>query len=124
MMYCLSQRPRPLTFIRLSVKGYDVARDLKRISRAVTKRRVFLAFLFVIALFAVFGDKGIVELLRVKGELRGILEQNIGLERENRKVEREITLLKSDRRYIEHIAKKELGMIRKNEMIYRLEPSE
>jgi len=94
------------------------------LGRGLTKRRIFIALLLIIALFAVLGDKGLIDLYRVRGELDGIQTYNRALEKENREIEKEIALLKGDRRYIEHIAKKELGMIRKNEVIYKIRPGE
>lgn len=94
------------------------------LGRGLTKRRIFIALLLIIALFAVLGDKGLIDLYRVRGELDGIQTYNKALEKENREIEKEIALLKGDRRYIEHIAKKELGMIRKNEVIYKIRPGE
>lgn len=99
-------------------------RDIKMLGRGLTKRRVFIALLLIIALFAILGDKGLIDLYRVRGELDGIQTYNRALEKENREIEKEIALLKGDRRYIEHIAKKELGMIRKNEVIYKIRPGE
>ena len=94
------------------------------LGRGLTKRRIFIALLLIIALFAVLGDKGLIDLYRVRGELDGIQTYNKALEKENREIEKEIALLKGDRRYIEHIAKKELGMIMKNEVIYKIRPGE
>ncbi len=94
------------------------------LGRGLTKRRIFIALLLIIALFAVLGDKGLIDLYRVRGELDGIQTYNKALDKENREIEKEIALLKGDRRYIEHIAKKELGMIRKNEVIYKIRPGE
>ena len=81
--------------------------------------KLFLALIFAIALFAVFGDRGLIDLWRLKGQRDGIVLTNKGLEAENRDLEKKIALLKSDRRYIGEIARTELGMIGRNEVIYR-----
>ena len=70
--------------------------------------------------FAVFGDKGLIDFYRLKKELGGILSYNKGFEKENRGLAKTIELLKNDKRYLEHIAKNELGMLGKDELLYRI----
>ncbi|MBI5644442.1 MAG: septum formation initiator family protein [Deltaproteobacteria bacterium] len=81
----------------------------------------FIAAALFIGAFAVFGDKGLLDVYRLRRERDGILSYNRSLEQENKNLEQSIELLKSDKRYIGHIARKELGMIGKNEMVYRFE---
>lgn len=85
------------------------------------KKYLLLAFIPAIAAFAVFGDKGLLDVYGLKKELNGILSYNSTLEAENKSIEEKINLLKTDRRYIGYIARKELGMIGKNEVVYRIE---
>ena len=85
------------------------------------KKYLLLALIPAIAAFAVFGDKGLRDVYRLKKELNGILSYNRSLDEENRDLEEKIALLKTDRRYIGYIARKELGMIGKNEVVYRIE---
>ncbi|MFQ5441134.1 MAG: septum formation initiator family protein [Thermodesulfobacteriota bacterium] len=82
---------------------------------------IFGAVILAITLFTVFGDKGLIDVYRIKKDRNNILRYNSELEKENAGLERRIALLKKDRRYIEDIAKKELGMIRKDEVVYRFE---
>ena len=70
---------------------------------------------------AVFGDNGVLDVFRLRKERDGILSYNRSLEDENKKLEESLELLKTDRRYIGSIARKELGMIGKNEVVYRFE---
>lgn len=88
-------------------------------------RKNFLIFFVVIIMaittLAVFGDKGITALLRLKEE-RGVLEdKNASLEEENQRLAGEIELLKNDKRYIATIARKELGMVGPDDVIYKIE---
>ncbi len=85
------------------------------------KKYIFLAAVLLIAGFAVFGDKGLLDVYRLKSERDGIISYNRDLEEENKKLEASIRLLKTDVRYIGFIARKELGMIGKNEVVYRIE---
>ncbi len=90
--------------------------------RAERKRRglkLFAALILGIALFAVFGDRGLLDLMNLKGQRDAIVLTNRDLERENRDIEKKIALLKNNRRYIGEIARTELGMIGRNEVIYR-----
>lgn len=81
---------------------------------------IFLAFLGV-ALYAVFGDKGLLDVYALKRERDGIVAFNRTMEAENRQMEARIERLKTDERYIGYIARTELGMIGPNEVIYRIE---
>jgi len=80
---------------------------------------LFIALIFAIALLAVFGDKGLTDAWRLKGDRDRILSTNKALEKENSELEKKITLLQKDKRYIGKIARDELGMIGKNDVIYR-----
>lgn len=85
------------------------------------KRPVLLLFLFLLLLFGFFtffGDKGIFHLLKLKKELARIKETNLKIEEENQRLREEIRRLKQDKRYIEEIARKELGMVKEGEILY------
>lgn len=43
------------------------------------------------------------------------------LRAENERLRREVEALKSDRRYLESIARKDFGLVRKNEVIYQFQ---
>lgn len=88
----------------------------------LNKRNIFIAAITAVFLFTVFGDKGLIDLYRLGHERDGILAQNRTLEGDNRELEKKIMLLKTDKRYIEHVAKTELGMIHRDEVVYKLEP--
>ena len=80
-----------------------------------------IAFLLMFGVFAFFGEKGIFNLLRLQKEVVRIKEKNSKLEEENRQLKEEVKRLQSDKRYIEEIARKELGMVKEGEIIYRFE---
>ena len=88
------------------------------------KKRIllFILFLFLIlGLFTFFGDKGILHLLRLQKELGRIKEMNIKMEEENQKLREEVRRLQYEKRYIEEIARKELGMVKEGEIIYQFD---
>jgi len=78
--------------------------------------------LFILGSFTFFGEKGIFNLLRLRKEVARIKEVNSKLEEENQKLKEEVKRLQSDKRYIEEIARKELGMVKEREIIYRFDP--
>jgi cell division protein FtsB/cell division protein DivIC len=88
------------------------------------KKRIllFILFLFLIlGLFTFFGDKGILHLLHLQKDLARIKEMNSKMEEENRKLREEVKRLQYEKRYIEEIARKELGMVKEGEIIYQFE---
>jgi cell division protein FtsL len=88
------------------------------------KKRVLLfilIFLLILGIVTFFGEKGIFNLLRIQKEVARIKEKNAKLEEENQKLREEVKRLQTDRRYIEEIARKELGMVKEGEIIYQFD---
>jgi cell division protein FtsB len=82
---------------------------------------VALAALALVTTFAVFDDKGLLDILRLEREKANLENEIALLERENKTLEEEVRLLKTDKQYIARIARKELGMVGKKEVIYIME---
>ena len=76
-----------------------------------------------ILLIIVFGDRGLVEVGHLKGERDRLLRDNRALKEKNLALRREIERLKTDPAYIEHVARQELGMIGRDEVIVRFSDS-
>lgn len=93
--------------------GSDVSAGQKILLSLVTL--VLLNVLLVI----IFGDRGVVEVDRLKGERDRLLRDNRDLTQQNLSLRREIDRLKTDPAYIEHVARQELGMIGRDEVIVR-----
>lgn len=73
--------------------------------------------------FALFGDKGVINTLRMleyKASLKEKIEQ---LEADNAELRREIHALRNDHSYLEALARKELGMVKEDELIYQFPPA-
>ena len=87
------------------------------------KHTVFisLSILLLMALFvySVFREYGYSHLLNARLKLTGIIQTNAQIARENHKFRVEIDRLKHDPLYIESIARHELGMVRKDELILK-----
>ena len=76
---------------------------------------------FILGGLTFFGEKGIFHLLRLQKELARVKEMNIKIEEENRKLKEEVRRLQYEKRYIEEIARKELGMVKEGEIIYQFD---
>lgn len=73
--------------------------------------------LFNLLLLIAFGDNGLVELSRLRDRQQTLAEQNQSLARENVDLHRTISRLKTDPVYIESVARNELGMVGKDDVI-------
>lgn len=76
------------------------------------------AMIFLLGMI-VFGDNGYMDLCQRGTELSELSSQNQVLENENSALYRQIKRLKHDPRYVENVARRELGMIGKNEVIFK-----
>jgi cell division protein FtsB len=88
----------------------------------MSRKIIFLvASAIFILLFAVivFSKNGYIAFQRMKKEERALIDQNKKIETENLKLYREIERLKHDPEYIENVARQELGMTGKDEIIIK-----
>ena len=82
---------------------------------------IIIVGMLVLLFIAVFGDKGAADLSMLRQEQRLIMQKNDRLEAENVELIRQIDRLKNkDLGFIESIARQELGMVRKDEVILKL----
>ncbi len=72
-----------------------------------------------ILFFTVFGDKGLLRIYELKQDKQKIDGQLTESRENNEKLKREIIALRTDRRYMESIARKDFGLVRSNEVIYQ-----
>ncbi len=85
------------------------------------KATIYLAAsaLLALLLFIVFSDHGFIDLQRLRKHKKTLIQTNSGITRENLSLYREIERLKNDPKYIEHVARQELGVIGKDEVILK-----
>ncbi len=80
---------------------------------------VSVLFLFPLLVMIISGDNGFFDLKRLNKEKAELVEQARDLESENLKLYRKVERLKNDPVFIENVARQELGMIGKDEIILK-----
>lgn len=78
-----------------------------------------LALVALILGFALFGDRGILHMLKLSGQQATLTQKLADVESQNEGLRTEIAALRGDRRYIERIARTELGMVRDDELVFQ-----
>ncbi|MCD6152779.1 MAG: septum formation initiator family protein [Syntrophobacterales bacterium] len=81
--------------------------------------RYFIIVILFMGFLILFGNKGLVDYFSLKGKLFAIKATNERIVKENSMLKKKITLLRHDLRYIENIARNELGMVKKGDIIYK-----
>lgn len=82
--------------------------------------RYLVAFVFLMTLLITFGNRGVVDNYFMGKRLAQLKAENNGLETQNKELAGKIILLRSDPAYIESIARNELGMVKKGDVVYRM----
>jgi cell division protein FtsB len=77
------------------------------------------ALIAVVMGFALFGDRGVIQMVRLNNQKAELLEEVAAVELKNGALREEINALRSDRRTIERIARTELGMVRQDELVFQ-----
>lgn len=72
----------------------------------------------VFCLWLFFAPNGLVRYYRIQQEVELVKSETASLEEQNRTLAEDVGRLKNDPAYLEDVARKEYGLIRKNEMIF------
>ena len=72
-------------------------------------------------LFAIFGSRGLVQVYKLKGEGNRIQMSNARLQEDNRKLVEQIRRLRNNKEEVEKVAREELGLVKKGEIVYQFE---
>jgi cell division protein FtsB len=75
--------------------------------------------LLFMAMLIVFGEKGLTDYFSRQGRMRAMTKENSIIRQENDVLKKEIERLQIDSRYIESIARSDLGMVKKGDIVYR-----
>jgi cell division protein FtsB len=81
--------------------------------------RYLIVFVFVMSMLITFGKRGLVDNYAMKERLMALKKTNQDISVENKELSKKVMLLKGDLQYTEMLARNELGMVRKGDIIYR-----
>jgi cell division protein FtsB len=79
----------------------------------------WVVLLLLLVGFALFGDKGVLRLLKTYNHRTDLQLKVEQLVTENQRLKETIEALQNDHATIERIARQELGMVRKDEIVYQ-----
>lgn len=87
-------------------------------------KRVLVTVLMLVSVmifFTFFGEKGLLQVYRLRRELKEIERVNMELRQENERMRAEIGNLRTNKKYIEELARRELGLVKKGEIVYQFD---
>jgi cell division protein FtsB len=87
-------------------------------------KRVLVTILLLVSVmifFTFFGDKGLLQVYRLRRELKEIGRVNMELQQENDRLRAEIDNLRTNKKYVEELARRELGLVKKGEIVYQFD---
>ncbi len=76
--------------------------------------------LVLLVVAAVYGDHGLIHLMRMRAEQTDLEHAAFDLQQQNEQLRERIRRLRSDNHYIEQLARERLGLVKKGEIMYRL----
>jgi cell division protein FtsB len=71
-----------------------------------------------------FGERGFIHLYRMEKDRQAHIKRILTLEEENQALLEEIKRLRTDKDYLESVARTELGLVKDNEILYRFDSQE
>ncbi len=80
-----------------------------------------ISIMIILVFLILYGKNGFIDVHNLRLQEQAIIEENEAINAANRVLERKINRLKSDISYIEHIARHELGMVAKDELVFRFQ---
>lgn len=95
-----------------------------RFLRAFRKKYLFclVGFIAIIFFFIIFGGRSLMQIYHLKEEREKIRTANARLREENQKLADQIERMKNNKKEeVEKIAREELGLVRKGEVVYQFE---
>ena len=97
----------------------ETSRDLVRGVIGMKVGRYLVVFVLLMCALITFGDKGLIDNFRMKEKMMALKKINHELTLENIALKKNITLLRDDLSYVEMMARSELGMVKKGDLVYR-----
>jgi cell division protein FtsB len=71
-----------------------------------------------------FGERGFIHLYRMEKDRQAHMARILKLQKQNQALLEEIKRLRTDREYLESVARTELGLVKDNEILYRFNREE
>ncbi len=91
-----------------------------------TRQKIFITVAAVVLvnffLLILFGEKGFTDLLSLRAQKQQVLDQNEALVQKNISLYHRIERLNYDPRFAEQVVRKDLGVVGKNEIIFKKKP--
>jgi cell division protein FtsB len=81
--------------------------------------RYLAVFVLVMGFLIAFGNRGLVDNYMMRERLAALKKANQDIARENKGLKKTIILLRSELPYVEMVARNELGMVKKGDLVYR-----
>ncbi len=81
--------------------------------------RYIIAFVLFMMALIVFGDRGLIDNYRLNQKMTDLKRINHVMTLENIALKKNITLLRDNLSYVEMVARSELGMVKKGDLVYR-----
>jgi len=81
--------------------------------------RILLLVLVLMGFVILFGSRGVLDNIRLQQKIATLARSNEELGLANDALKKEILLLRNDPRYIETVARNELGMVKRSDLVYR-----
>jgi cell division protein FtsB len=82
--------------------------------------RFLLILILIIGMFIVFGNRGLRDNYVMRERLMVLKKANQDLLQENKELYKTTGFLRDDMSYIEQVARNELGMVKKGDLVYRI----
>ena len=98
-------------------------RFLKKIIKKAAKnkrRTILLIALFLLALYLLFDNKGIITRIRLEAQHREWIEKLKADSLETKRLQEQIKALEGDKKTIEKTAREKYGLARENETVYQV----
>jgi len=101
-----------------SAKAMALLPPLATKHKGIIAACVVALILFVVA--AVFGDHGLIHLLRMRNEQHELEQMAFTRQQGNEQLRQRIRRLESDDRYVEKLVRERLGWVKDGEIVYRV----
>jgi cell division protein FtsB len=82
---------------------------------------LLVGLIVLVWFFALFGEKGVIKIIQLRRERNKILADVNRIQEENKRLQEEIKRLREDPRYLESVARNDLGLIKENEILFIFE---